>query len=220
MPSLLLTNPRKFWSIVGDKKADSIHLVHVDGSDVDENECCTVLNEVFTSFFCDDNFADLPNIPDSLFCAMDPILFDWVGINRLIDNQKISASAGPDLINSKMLKCTALFSSIILSKLYTQSVQCSSLPSDWKTARVVPVHKSGNALCPENYRPISLTSIPCKLLEHVIYSHLIDFLESNSFFHPSQHGFRKTFSCDTQLLCFTNDLFAALDQGFDIDCIF
>ncbi|XP_049267080.1 uncharacterized protein LOC125756402 [Rhipicephalus sanguineus] len=104
--------------------------------------------------------------------------------------------------------------------LFVQSLQTSTLPSDWKAGKVVPVHKSGDVHSPNNYRPISLTSIPVKILEHVIYSHLIDFLESNSFFSIYQHGFRKAVSCETQLLCFTNDLFINADLELDTDCIY
>lgn len=85
---------------------------------------------------------------------------------------------------------------------------------------MVPLHKSGSTHCPINYRPISLTSIPCKLLEHVIYSHVVQFLESNSFFSVHQHGFRKNYSCETQLLSFTNDLFSAVDSSSTVHCIF
>lgn len=119
-----------------------------------------------------------------------------------------------------MLKCTQVYSSLILSKLFEQSLQTSTLPSDWKAGKVVPVHKSGDVHSPNNYRPISLTSIPVKILEHVIYSHLIEFLEPNSFFSIYQHGFRKAVSCETQLLCFTNDLFINADLEFDTDCIY
>lgn len=85
---------------------------------------------------------------------------------------------------------------------------------------MVPLHKSGNTHCPNNYRPISLTSIPCKLMEHVIYCHMVSFLETNSFFSMHQHGFRKNYSCETQLLAFTNDLFSAADHLITVDCIF
>lgn len=86
--------------------------------------------------------------------------------------------------------------------------------------KVFPVHKSGDVHSPTNYRPISLTSIPCKLLEHIIYTSLVNFLESNSYFTKHQHGFRKHHSCESQLLVFTNDLFSALDRSSITDCIF
>lgn len=57
-------------------------------------------------------------------------------------------------------------------------------------------------------------------MEHIIHSHLANYLESNSFFNSSQHGFRKSFSCETQLLCFTHDLHSILDRGSLADCIF
>lgn len=94
------------------------------------------------------------------------------------------------------------------------------LPLDWKTGKIIPIHKSGDTHHPFNYRPISLTSVPCKIMEHVIYTHLINFLDDNNFFTPHQHGFRKNFSCETQLLTFTNDLHSNLNAGFTTDCIF
>ena len=113
-----------------------------------------------------------------------------------------------------------MYSSIILTKLFEQSLDTGCVPEDWRVGKVIPLHKSGDKHCPNNFRPISLTSIPCKIIEHVIYSHLANFLESNSFFNKAQHGFRKTFSCETQLLCFTHDLHSILDRGSLTDCIF
>lgn len=85
---------------------------------------------------------------------------------------------------------------------------------------MVALHKSGSKESPDNYRPISLTSVPCKILEHVLFSHLVRFLDSNSFFSCAQHGFRKTFSCETQLLTFTHQLHVILDRRSRADCIF
>lgn len=219
LPSYLQVDPRKFWNVVRGNAPDTIQLSQFN-TPVQSDQCCTVFNDVFASFFHDAAPVHFPPTTTVHAIQMDPILIDWVGIRKLIGNLKTSSSAGSDEINSKILKCTELYSSIILSRIFQQSLHCSSLPSDWKVGKVVPVHKSGNTHSPENYRPISLTSIPCKILEHIIYSHLIDFLETNSFFNNSQHGFRKSFSCETQLACFTNDLFSNTDLGFDTDCIF
>lgn len=118
-----------------------------------------------------------------------------------------------------MLKCTELFSLLILSKIFDQSLQLAALPKEWKVGKVVPVHKWGDIHSANNYRRISLRCIPSKMLEHIIYSHLISLLETNSFFNNAQHSFRKL-SCDTQLLCFTDDLFNDADQEFNSDSIF
>lgn len=151
---------------------------------------------------------------------MNPVLIDPQGVAKIIESLKVSSSPSSDLITAKFLKNTVLHSSVILAHIFQQSLDRHTVPADWKVGKVVPIHKSGKKDSPNNYRPISLTSIPCKLLEHILYSHLVTFLETNSFFSPYQHGFRKTFSCETPLLCFTHNLNTILDRGSCADCLF
>lgn len=99
---------------------------------------------------------------------MPPVFIDPCGVAKIIENLKLSSAAGIDNINSKFLKNTKEYSSIILSKIFEQSLLTSTLPSDWKVGKVVPVHKSSDKHIVNNYRPISLTSIPCKILEHIL----------------------------------------------------
>lgn len=220
LPSLLETDLRKFWRVVNGNERKPIELTTDSELVVPRESCCVVLNSVFSSSFVNITSPALPDIPVHDFFPMDPIVFDWAGICKLIQNMKISSSPGDDGINSKFLKNTEVYSSIILSRIFEQSLESCTLPDDWKVGKVVPLHKSGNTHCPNNYRPISLTSIPCKLMEHVIYCHIVSFLETNSFFSIHQHGFRKNYSCETQLLAFTNDLFSAMDCLITVDCIF
>ena len=125
-----------------------------------------------------------------------------------------------DEITSKLLKSTKHICAAKLCLLFSQSLSTGILPPDWKHGKVVPVFKSGNKHSPLNYRPISLTSVPCKIIEHIIYNHIMDFLDANHFFHPSQHGFRKGFSCETQLAMFVHDLHVNLDSNLQTDAIF
>lgn len=82
---------------------------------------------------------------------MDSFFLDWLGIGKLISKLKISSSYRPDPITSKMLKCTELLSSVILSRVFDQSLQLASLPKDWKVGKVVPVRKSGDIHSSNNY---------------------------------------------------------------------
>ena len=107
-----------------------------------------------------------------------------------------------------------------LRLLFTQLFSSVQLPNDWKHGKVVPVYKSGNRNSPLNYRPISLTSVPCKIMEHIIYTHIMAFLDCNNFFHPAQHGFRRGYSCETQLATFLHDLHINLDSNQQTDAIF
>lgn len=130
------------------------------------------------------------------------------GISSAIKSIQRFFSCSIDCVTSKFLQATVEYSSIILNLIFTKSYNNRSLPKDWKTGKVIPLHKSGDIHNPHNYRPISLTNIPRKIFEHVIFPHLVNFLESNRFFHNSQHGFCKSFSCETQSLTFCNDLHA------------
>ena len=80
-----------------------------------------------------------------------------------------------------------------------------------------PLHKKGPADRPNNYKPISLTSIPCKLLEHIVLHHLNIALDK--FLYNRQHGFRKGLSCETQLCGTYHDNAWHVDKGDTIHAV-
>jgi len=79
------------------------------------------------------------------------------------------------------------------------------------------VYKKGDKHLAENYRPISLTSVVSKLLEHIICRNLLTHLESNNILTSLDHGFRSGYSCETQLLLTAHDLLKAYDTGTQVD---
>ena len=95
----------------------------------------------------------------------------------------------------------------------------SCIPTDWKHANVAPAYKKGEKYNAANYRPISLTCISCKIMEHVITKHVLNHLESNSLLYDLQHGFRHSRSCETQLLSFVQELAANSDKNIQTDLI-
>lgn len=107
-----------------------------------------------------------------------------------------------------------------LVRIFSVSLSSATLPKDWRTARVVPVLKNGQATLITNYRPISLTSSCCKLLEHIIANQIKEFLSDNSILTPVQHGFRKGFSTVTQLASVVHSFASILDKPGQIDVIF
>ena len=80
--------------------------------------------------------------------------------------------------------------------------------------------KSGDRQLPENYRPISLTSVVCKLMERIIRNEIVSHMESNNLFSEEQHGFIAGRSCTTQLLEFMEEITEAVDRGDDVDVIY
>ena len=87
------------------------------------------------------------------------------------------------------------------------------LPSSWLTAYVTPISKIGSTRLPENYRPVSLACVPCKLIEHVIYSHIGDHLYRNGTLSTFHHGFKAMSSCETQLAMIIQDIINIRDHG-------
>lgn len=96
--------------------------------------------------------------------------------------------------------------------IFTQSYVSGILPEEWKKALVSPVFKKDDKSLPNNYRPISLTYISCKIMEHVLCSHLSNHLQINNILTPHQHGFRKGFSNETQLISVLDDWLSSLHK--------
>ena len=108
----------------------------------------------------------------------------------------------------------------ILTLIFSASLKQGQAPDDWKEANVSPIFKKGDKSQPANYRPISLTSVCSKVLEHIIHSHLKNFFENNQILcDDQQHGFRKHRPCNSQLLTTVQDLASGLDNSQQIDAI-
>ena len=99
-----------------------------------------------------------------------------------------------------------------LTTIFRRSLELGSLPSDWRCANISPVFKKGNCTKPSNYRPVSLTSICCKVMEHVIHSNVMHHLDHHDILTDKQHGFRRNRSCESQLILTTHDFVETLDQ--------
>ena len=86
-------------------------------------------------------------------------------------------------------------------------------------ADIIPIYKPGkkDKDKAENYRPISLTSISCKILKHITHSNVMNYLCTNNILSDVQHGFRKSRSCETQLIMLVSDIAKSLNNGGQLD---
>ena len=96
------------------------------------------------------------------------------GINKLLADLKQNKACGPDDIPARLLKELNNELSPNFTILFQASVNQGKVPKDWKLANVTPLFKKGDKSDPGNYRPVSLTSITCKILEHIIYSSIVN----------------------------------------------
>ncbi|KAK4818205.1 hypothetical protein QYF61_008589 [Mycteria americana] len=101
-----------------------------------------------------------------------------------------------------------------------QSWLTGEVPADWRLANVTPIFKKGQKEDPGNYRPVSLTSVPGKLMEQIILSAITQHVENNQGIKPSQHGFRKGRSCLTNLISFYDKVTRLVDEGKAVDVVY
>nr|VZI47861.1 unnamed protein product [Spirometra erinaceieuropaei] len=104
--------------------------------------------------------------------------------------------------------------------LFHTSFETEYLPPDWKSAWISPLHKGGSRVSANNYRPVSLTSICCKIMEKIIKQQIMQFLEQIHLLSDSQHGFRKGRSCVTNLLYCLEHWTRAVDRGDMVHAIY
>ena len=124
---------------------------------------------------------------------------------------------GPDQIPNIFLKKTAIHTAEVLTCTFNQSISTHSLPKDRLQANINPLFKKGNTNLAVNYRPVSLTCVCCKLLEHIIYSHVMAHLQTNNLHSVNLHGFRSGFSCETQLILTVHDLLESFEHKHRVD---
>jgi hypothetical protein len=141
------------------------------------------------------------------------------GVQKILSNLNPNKACGPDGVSPRLLRLFATEIAPALTLLFRASLKTGIVPTDWRTAHVTPVFKKGEQYKPENYRPISLTSVPCKIMEHVIVHSLMDHLEQNNILRPEQHGFRKGRSCVSQLVGLVDEMTQEVESGNQEDII-
>ena len=112
-----------------------------------------------------------------------PCLLHWIFTNQIVAEELVPA----------------------LKIIFQQSYDLSSTPKDWNSAIVTPINKKGLKSDPSNYRPISLTCICCKIMEHIMLSHIAKHIAKNNIIMNEQHSFRNKLSTITQLINTTTD---------------
>jgi hypothetical protein len=171
----------------------------------DQSEIANTLNHYFQSVFSPETTALLPDLDDK--CSID---VSEEGVLKLINTLKPGKAPGPDGIRKEHLTVSSEITTSILTIIFQYSLDHATVPDEWKLAHVVPIYKKGSRELPSNYRPISLTSICCKMLEHIVLHHMSS--RTSEILASNQHGFRKTYSCTTQLASVIQDVVMAFDS--------
>ena len=138
----------------------------------------TLLNNQFASVFMDEDTTDMPDLTHTPFPDMDTIVIHENGVAKMLRNNKPHKATGPE-IPARLLKEAADQLAPILTLIFQASYNQGTVPTAWRQADVVPVFKKGDPATPSNYRPISLTAISCKLMEHIMQTSIMRHLNNN-----------------------------------------
>ena len=220
-------NNKRFWTFIKHCKRDSVGISPLKDSKgelhTDPVGKATLLNEQFKSVFS----KQTPLGPEhtdhahrqSSYPQMPEINVCTTGVENLLKKLKPHKAAGPDQLKPLVLKEIASAIAPCLQHIFQRSLDEGIVPDDWKRANVTPIFKKGSKFQPSNYRPVSLTCICSKVMEHVIVSNLSRHLEGNHILSDRQHGFRAKRSCETQLIDFTQEIAKHLDDGQQVDAV-
>jgi hypothetical protein len=190
-----------------------------DGSLCNNNlETANILANFFESVYVILNFPSIliPNIVDSL----DEIELNDSLLLEELSNIKLTSAPGPDNISGSTLKICAETLVLPLLHIMKLSFFSSTVPTEWLKASVTAIYKKGDKTLASNYRPISLTSICCKLMERIISKQLINFALKHNVIPSQQHGFLPGRSVVTCLLECVNDWTLEIDNFRPVNVLY
>ena len=177
------------------KKKDIVGPLTNDEGDIimDDKETAEELNKYFGSVFSQEDVENIPEAPVMFKGAEDQrlenVLFTREKIIQELEKLHTDKSPGNDEIHPMFLKELREELGEILEHIMEKSMETGEIPQNWRDAVVVPLFKKGNRNEARNYRPVSLTSIVCKIMEKIIKEKMVEHLKAHQVIGNSQHGF-------------------------------
>ena len=217
-------NPKAFYAYIGTKRTNRSGIGPLQDNQgamiTDNGTQAKMFNQYYATVFEPENLPFSPNLPNVDAPMLQTVILTEKLVDQELQRLKRHGSPGPDCIaNQVLVECHDELC-IPLTILFKKSLIQSDVPIDWKLANVTPVFKGGSKKYTSNYRPISLTSVVCKVLESLIRNTIMMHLCENSLINSTQHGFMRRKSCLTNLLHCMEEVTSSLDDGNSIDILY
>jgi hypothetical protein len=188
-------NTKGFWNYVRSNtkvKSGISDLSKDDGTKTScDEEKAEVLNSFYASVFTQEDVNIIPE-PDTKFVGeplMDAVILEEEVLKKL-KNLKPTKSPGPDGLHPRVLKEAAEVLAKPLCTIFNKTVDEGRVPDGWKVAHVTAIYKKGKTTVPGNYRPVSLTSVVCKIMESLLRDRIMKYMDEQKILSDHQHGFR------------------------------
>ena len=219
--SICSDSPKRFWSYIKSLKVDNIGIPTLNNNNKLESDNrlkAEILNSQLKSVFTQEN-VHLPQEPSRNIPPMYDIIITTEGVAKLLHGLNPNKATGPDDIPARILQLAANELAPALQIIFQKSLDTGKLQLSWSQANIAPIFKKGDLSLAANYRPISLTSICCKILEHIIFTNIMNHFDCYSVLTDRQHGFRSKHSTESQLIITTQDLAQSLNKKLQVDMI-
>ena len=222
-------NPKEFWRYAQTKLKTKTGIPDLEtktpnGSKkvtTNDQEKADTLQDYFSSVFTTETIDDLPPFNYRKFNnELKDITFTEDMVKKKLQILKVNKSPGPDQIHPRVLHEIKDAICKPLTYIFNTSLKNRTLPKDWKKANISAIYKKGKKSLPNNYRPVSLTAIVCKIMESIIRDAVIKHMKTNNLFSDKQFGFLSGRSCMLQLLKVLDIWTQILDQGGTIENIY
>ena len=219
----LKVNPKLFHSYIKHRRVDkpTVGPLRLENGELSDDPA--VMAECFVSTFSSVFSASCSMNPSShQVCnsTMGNFAITRSEVFKLLSEIDPNTGMGGDGMHARFLKMLSSELSLPLTIIFNTSLTSAILPAQWLNSIVVPIYKKSFRYEPLNYRPISLTSVPCKILERAIVKNITAYLEDNHILSPNQFGFRAGHSTVDQLLLTYNDITNMVDNGEVVDLLF
>ncbi|PKU43316.1 rna-directed dna polymerase from mobile element jockey-like [Limosa lapponica baueri] len=185
--------------------------------DMEKNE---VLNDFFASVFTGKSSSHTTQITEGKGRDWDNEEPPTVGDQGHLRNLKVHKSMGPDKIHPQVLRELADEDAKPLPITFEKLWQSGEVPTDWKKGNLTPIFKKGKMEDPRNYRLVSLTSVPTKIMEQILLETLLRHVENKEVISDSQQGFTESKSHLTNLVTFYNSIIVLVDKERATDIIY